>query len=672
MKLHQKEKRNVRFGVKTKLLVSLLSLVICVIAIILLQVYDNTSDIILQKSETLLSTSLESVINNVNVWMKETITVLDLERDSLEYFSMSEEEELDYIKHTANQYDSFPAGIYIGNTKGELIHASFIPGPDFNVFEKPWYQEGIKSEAFIFGSTYFDEDSQSYVVGASGVLKDKNGNIRGVAAADIYLNPISEIVQDVQLEETGGVFLIEGNTNMIIGHKEQTMVGTTLEEQKSEMYTYVQQLVKDKKDGLQFFTGTDGTQIYLELRQIPESNWITVAYVPNKEILKDLNDLTKKMIQISIVGVLVLIIFMERLIHMIVKPIKQLSHHINNMTNGDFSTEVKVKTKDEIGVMADELRKFIITMQAIMKQINDISANLTNQSINSAQIAQKLSEASNNQSSSMNETTIAIHELTQSIAEVAESANGLSLLVSDTRETGEQVKEKMKHVVIDSDKGHNNMEKVVSSMKLVSKKMDYLEQSADKMNHSVDNIRSIVTLIGDIAEETNLLSLNASIEAARAGESGRGFSVVADQIGKLAMTSKNAVKEIADLTNNISELVEQTVIGTKENVLAMKDSTTIVNEAGETFERIFHHISSTEIEVSGMVEKVEQVNDIASGLAGITQEQSAGSEEILASTETLKENASLVSKSSQSVANDSIILEKYAKELEKHMEQFTL
>lgn len=672
MKLHQKEKKNVRFGVKTKLLVSLLSLVICVIASILLQVYDNTSDIILQKSETLLSTSLESVINNVNVWMKETITALDLERDSLEYFSMSEEEELDYIKHTANQYDSFPAGIYIGNTKGELIHASFIPGPDFNVFEKPWYQEGIKSEAFIFGSTYFDEDSQSYVVGASGVLKDKNGNIRGVAAADIYLNPISEIVQDVQLEETGGVFLIEGNTNMIIGHKEQTMVGTTLEEQKSEMYTYVQQLVKDKKDGLQFFTGTDGTQIYLELRQIPESNWITVAYVPNKEILKDLNDLTKKMIQISIVGVLVLIIFMERLIHMIVKPIKQLSHHINNMTNGDFSIEVKVKTKDEIGVMADELRKFIITMQAIMKQINDISANLTNQSINSAQIAQKLSEASNNQSSSMNETTIAIHELTQSIAEVAESANGLSLLVSDTRETGEQVKEKMKHVVIDSDKGHNNMEKVVSSMKLVSKKMDYLEQSADKMNHSVDNIRSIVTLIGNIAEETNLLSLNASIEAARAGESGRGFSVVADQIGKLAMTSKNAVKEIADLTNNISELVGQTVIGTKENVLAMKDSTIIVNEAGETFERIFHHISSTEIEVSGMVEKVEQVNDIASGLAGITQEQSAGSEEILASTETLKENASLVSKSSQSVANDSIILEKYAKELEKHMEQFTL
>lgn len=672
MKLHQKEKKNVRFGVKTKLLVSLLSLVICVIASILLQVYDNTSDIILQKSETLLSTSLESVINNVNVWMKETITALDLERDSLEYFSMSEEEELDYIKHTANQYDSFPAGIYIGNTKGELIHASFIPGPDFNVFEKPWYQEGIKSEAFIFGSTYFDEDSQSYVVGASGVLKDKNGNIRGVAAADIYLNPISEIVQDVQLEETGGVFLIEGNTNMIIGHKEQTMVGTTLEEQKSEMYTYVQQLVKDKKDGLQFFTGTDGTQIYLELRQIPESNWITVAYVPNKEILKDLNDLTKKMIQISIVGVLVLIIFMERLIHMIVKPIKQLSHHINNMTNGDFLIEVKVKTKDEIGVMADELRKFIITMQAIMKQINDISANLTNQSINSAQIAQKLSEASNNQSSSMNETTIAIHELTQSIAEVAESANGLSLLVSDTRETGEQVKEKMKHVVIDSDKGHNNMEKVVSSMKLVSKKMDYLEQSADKMNHSVDNIRSIVTLIGNIAEETNLLSLNASIEAARAGESGRGFSVVADQIGKLAMTSKNAVKEIADLTNNISELVGQTVIGTKENVLAMKDSTIIVNEAGETFERIFHHISSTEIEVSGMVEKVEQVNDIASGLAGITQEQSAGSEEILASTETLKENASLVSKSSQSVANDSIILEKYAKELEKHMEQFTL
>lgn len=145
-----------------------------------------------------------------------------------------------------------------------------------------------------------------------------------------------------------------------------------------------------------------------------------------------------------------------------------------------------------------------------------------------------------------------------------------------------------------------------------------------------------------------------------------------DQIGKLAMTSKNAVKDISNLTNDISTLMEQTVIGTKENVLAMKNSTIIVNEAGETFERIFHDISSTEIEVSTMVEKVYQVNDIAAGLAGITQEQLAGSEEILASTETLKENASLVSESSQSVANDSITLEQYAQKLEKHMEQFTL
>lgn len=77
-----------------KLLVSLLSLVICVITISLLQVYYSTSDIILQKSEMILSTSVESVMNKVNVWMEETITALDLERDSIEYFSMSEEEEL--------------------------------------------------------------------------------------------------------------------------------------------------------------------------------------------------------------------------------------------------------------------------------------------------------------------------------------------------------------------------------------------------------------------------------------------------------------------------------------------------------------------------------------------------------------------------------------------------
>ena len=91
-------------------------------------------------------------------------------------------------------------------TDGSLYHASFVPEPGFNVLSRSWYQDGVESEEFILGDVYLDENSQSYVVGAFGVLKDSSGSVRGVAAADVYLDSISGIVSKTQIEDTGGIF----------------------------------------------------------------------------------------------------------------------------------------------------------------------------------------------------------------------------------------------------------------------------------------------------------------------------------------------------------------------------------------------------------------------------------------------------------------------------------
>lgn len=201
-----------KIGIQVKVLGALLPAVIVMIGLMLFLFYMSTAGMITQKGEEILTVNTQSVVNQVRTWMSETITALDTERDALQYFALPAKEELDYIKHTANQYESFPAGIYIGTTAGELIHSSFVPGPEYDVLQKPWYREGLDSEEFIFGSVYFDEDSQSYVVGASGVLRNPDGGVRGVAAADIYLDSISKIVQPVQLEQTGQVFLVDTKT----------------------------------------------------------------------------------------------------------------------------------------------------------------------------------------------------------------------------------------------------------------------------------------------------------------------------------------------------------------------------------------------------------------------------------------------------------------------------
>lgn len=666
------ERKRVRFGIKWKLICGLFPTVICIIAVILVLVYNSTSRMILEKSESILETSTQSVKNNVKAWMNETITALDTERDAIQYFSLDAEKELDYIKHTADRYESFPAGIYLATTEGELIHSSFVPDASFNVFEKPWYKEGIESEKFIFGSVYYDEDSQSYVVGASGVLKGKNGDIRGVAAADIYLDAISKIVEQVQLEQTGGMFLIDKNTDMIIGHKEQDIIGTALSEQENGMYQYVGEQILAGKMGIQKYTAEDGNGIYLDLQEVEGSNWITAAYVPEAEIMGDLNSLTVNIIKIAAVGILILILFMERLVHLTVKPVKKINGSITSMTAGDFTEEVHVRTRDEIGHMAAGLRRFMETMRHIIGNMEHIASSLGSQSERSADVAEKLSKASEQQSEAMNEMTHTINELTLSISEVAENANSLNMLVADTTERGKEAEEHMKHAVEASRSGREDMEKVAGSMEDITGRMEHLEESAKSMNESVMKISSIVEMIGDISEETNLLSLNASIEAARAGEAGKGFAVVADQIGTLAATSKSSADKIALLTEEISALVTGTVEKTMENAKAIGESQGLVVETRSKFQKIFDTIGSADDAVTDMTEKIVTVNEIAASLAGITQEQSASSEEILATTENIKENALIVSQYSKEVEEESEHLLQRAGELKESVDNFKI
>lgn len=664
------KKKRAKVGIKLKLMGILLPIVVLVLTVIIILVYTNISNMMLKNNEELIQTNTESIINDIRTWMNGTITALEMERDAIQYFNLNEEEELNYIKHTANQYDAFPAGIYLATTEGELIHASFVPGPEFNVFEKPWYQDGLKSEQFMFGEVYFDEDSQSYVVGASGVLKNKNGSIRGVAAADIYLNAISEIVGQVQMEETGGMVLVDTLTGTIIGHKDSTYLGTSLEEHEELMYVFMKEEIDKGTEGIITFKEENGEQTYLNVQKIPESSWVSVSYVPYNEILDELYSFTKNLVFLAIGGILILIILMERFIHMIVRPVKKLSNAVGAITEGDFSVQVNVNTKDEIGMMAEGIKNFIQTMRGIIIEITDISKQLDEQSIDGTQISQQLFESATMQSTSMGDMSGTVKELAISISEVAESASRLANLVADVTQSGESAESQMKNAVSSSADGQNDMLKVSGYMENVSVKMNTLQKSAEQMDQSVSKINSIVELIGDIAEETNLLSLNASIEAARAGEAGRGFAVVADHIGKLATTSKEAVSDIANLTDEIKSLVLKTVEETQESGDAIKNSQQAVGQAEVTFKQIYESVNYTNQSVTAMIGMIREVNDIALNVAGITQEQSASSEEILATTETMKANAQGVNEDSMKMSDDAKQLEKNSEKLSECMGQF--
>lgn len=666
------DRKKIAFSVKQKLLAAVLSVTAVVLTCILALIYVNASDIMLKKSNELLSSSTQSVVNEVRVWMNRTITALETQRDALAYFPLDKRQKIDYIKHTAQMYDAFPAGIYVATTSGELLHSSFVPDANFDVFQKPWYTEGIGSEKFIFGSVYFDEDSKSYVVGASGVLKNRNGEIEGVAAADIYLSAISDIVQNVRLEETGGIFLADASSNMIIGHKDASLIGGKLDGQDDELYKFVAQLTKDHALGLHTFTKADGERICLELAPIPESNWIAVAYVPYREIIADVNALTKTLALAAAAGLLFLIFFIERIIHFIVKPINGLTTAITEITKGNFSIDVRSSTRDEIGRMAESLKYFIATMRSMIKKTGQISVKISAQSSASAKIAESLSGVSQRQAGDTDKMHATMNELAQSVGEVAQNAVSLSEVVADAMRQGKEAGDQMGATVAEAKRGRTHMDQVIASMDEISAKMKRLETSVQEAGASLAEIDSIVGLIRGIAAQTSLLALNASIEAARAGESGKGFAVVAEQIGKLAATSSDSVENIASLTKTIGDLAGSAMEETKDSADTIKRSAVIVDDAAGAFDLIFTSIEKADGEVKAMTGKVRQINDIAMGVAGIAEQQSAASEEILAAFDGLSANAANVLDNSKITAEDAELLAATAQELEAQMKKFTV
>lgn len=480
------------------------------------------------------------------------------------------------------------------------------------------------------------------------------------------------MVGDMKLMKNGVVFLINPSDKTIIAHKDSTLNGYKLNElQDNKLFNnFLEQLNANNKEVFQL--ENEGVTYRAYLENVNNTNWVLATYVPETEIYENLYNLQMVMLIAAIICIVLVTVVLERMIHRTIKPIKELTGTIEKVTHGDFTINVEAKSSDEVGIMSKSMQELIVTMRGIIGKVDSFSKQLREQAENSSKLSETLHNSALIQSSSMQELNNTVNELAKSVGEVADSTNILAMVVSETDNLGQKSSLKMQDTVKLSDKGRGDMIQVNQAMSQVADAIHSLEATVNEVGESTAQIDEIITLIGEIANETNLLSLNAAIEAARAGESGRGFAVVAEEIRKLAETSSGAVSNIANLINNIRSRVDSTAEKTKESVKSIQKSTVLVEETSKTFDTIYTAVSESNAMVQDMINKVKEVDQVATSVAAITEEQSASAQEILATSESLLEHAKQVTSNSETVGKDAMDLALTAENLNSLMDVFTV
>lgn len=430
-------------------------------------------------------------------------------------------------------------------------------------------------------------------------------------------------------------------------------------------------LNSEEESGAADVTVSEGKYLFL-YHKLPNQNAILCSLIPKSYILSQVKDIRNNTIILVIISSVLAIFLGTYFSNGIGSTISNITHQLRKVAKGDLTVEVKTKRKDEFKLLTQGITDMISNMKLLIQNVSDMSKELTEAAAFVSDSSSTFMQTSQDIQYAISDIESGVNQLDVDSADCLSQMDSLSTKISTVSENTVQISQLTSKTNASIKDGMNSMaglnESALATSQITSKVIMAIEQLEERSR----SISHIVDAINDIAEETNLLSLNASIEAARAGEAGRGFSVVAEQIRKLADQSLNSA-------NEINKIIEQMIAQTHDVVETAKQAESIVdtqkqavNTTTNSFNDMSGHITHLVSSLSTITSDVDTMGVSRDTTLSAIESISAISEETSAASANVAHTAVKQLDSVKKLDSASSNLAKRAEELTELLKQFTL
>ncbi|MCM3079484.1 methyl-accepting chemotaxis protein [Brevibacillus invocatus] len=629
--------------------------------------YNQTSNELIQKQKDSFQSIVETKTQAMDQWLNYRKSEVELAAKTPTVQSLQAMSITPYLKVIQDQSNVYESVAVIGED-GLILADSTNTMVGLNLKDRQYFQKGMKGES-SFSEILTSKGTGNRILNITSPIHSTDGKVVGVLAASINFE--SFIRTFMENENQNLFILLVDEVDRLQYSTLPELMGKTIDEaQLGEAYSTI---VKDAKNtvGTQI-NGNSGMEYLISYAPITETGYSLIYNIPLDIVLASANAMQTNMILVMTVAAVLVIILAIIISGTISKPITKVIEQVKQIANGDLTNSVTVKGNDEIAQlgrhvqdMTDQLRELIgkvaQTSEQVAASAEELTASAEEASRATEQIsssAQQIAAGADQQVTNTDVSQKVVRKMSSEISQISLLSQNLTTLSDEAVET--------------SANGNQVVVQSMEQMKHIEETTNRIAQTVNELGNKSTEIEEIISVITGIANQTNLLALNAAIEAARAGEHGRGFAVVADEVRKLAEQSGHAAEQISSIIQQIQQDIRISMTEMTEGLAAVQAGTHLTEQAGDSFSAISRSVSDVYSQIQKvtaaikelqagsdqMVTSIESVQSISQDFAGTTQEVAAASEE---------QNASM-----EEISATSMTLARMAEDLQESVNSFKL